>query len=99
MTKKIGDLYEEGRHFCLPWHDHEYLHGHRVLRGRTLVEIEGLPPLEMTPEDDTIVFEASSRHQITVVEDGTLFFNEHVSPSATPGRSGGVLLDSGEIAR
>ncbi len=98
-VKSFGDLYEADDGFRLEWHSHVHKHGHRVLRGRTLVECEGLAPFEMTAADTTIVFESNMRHQITVVENNTMFFNEQKVEPPPLGKAGGVLLNDGTVVR
>lgn len=62
----------------LPWHDHKHqkvTHGHCVVVGSTLLEIEGELPRTMQPKDMNVELAWDKRHQITALEDDTVFVN------------------------
>lgn len=80
----------------LPWHDHKHervTHGHFVLRGATLLEVEGQEPQVRTPDDPNIELAWDVKHQITALHDGTAFLNAKpaIAP-VDPAAHGGVML-------
>jgi hypothetical protein len=79
----MGAIYHCYKGFCVPWHNHSgnETHGHLVIAGRTQVEIKGQFPLIRTPEDPHIEFDKETDHQVTALEDGTVFI--HLGPAMT----------------
>lgn len=76
----------------IPWHDHKHQkfgHGHFVIRGKTLVEVEGEEPQTRTPEDPNIELDWERRHQVTALEDGTIF--SHRAKMEKPTNLNGAL--------
>lgn len=60
----------------VPWHDHRHQkigHGHFVIQGKTLVEVEGEEPQTRTAEQPNIELDWERRHRVTALEDGTIF--------------------------
>lgn len=67
----------------LGWHDHKiqgYGHGHYVIQGKTLYEEEGKEPRIITPKEGNIETSWKEKHQITALEDGTIFVNPMARP-------------------
>jgi quercetin dioxygenase-like cupin family protein len=103
-----ASVYEAAVGEGLTWHAHNQPHGHRVIRGRTRVEVEGQPAIEMTCTDDNKELPAGLRHQITAIEPDTVFVNimgmggvAGIAPGAPeqPPPNGGVLMADGTVVR
>jgi len=68
----------------IPWHKHSNMHGHVVLRGKTLIEIDNQPPFEMTRGMVNKELPSDIWHKITALEPDTLFLHISVTdPTAT----------------
>jgi len=70
-------VYEYKKGEFLPWHRHPNMHGHVIVRGRTLVEIDSEPSFEMIPGMANVELPANIWHKITALEDDTIFI--HIS--------------------
>jgi quercetin dioxygenase-like cupin family protein len=98
-----GALYEGNIGDGIPEHSHEQnSHGHLVIKGRTLLHVEGRPSFNMTPVDGNYEFPINKKHSVDIVEDGTAFL--HLSKQvgtttgcAVVGCDGGVMLHDGTI--
>jgi len=105
----IASVFEGAPGDGLPWHLHPTPHGHRVIRGRTRLEIKGEPTVEMTPADANRELPPDIEHQIMVLEPDTIFVNmaagsidQHPLPEPRPaGEAGeaGVLLVDGTVVK
>lgn len=99
----ISQVYAECRKGdLLPWHDHKHervTHGHFVISGSTLLEIEGQDPQTRTPGDPNIELAYDVKHQITALEDGTVFLNTKPAVSPPTAAHGGVMLVGGAVCR
>jgi hypothetical protein len=61
----------------LPWHGHgpDSTHGHKVIVGSTVCEIEGDKDIITTADAQNFELPVGKRHQITALENGTIFVN------------------------
>lgn len=67
----------------LPWHDHKHQgvgHGHKIIAGSTYLEQECLPPKICKAGEPNLELPFDVPHQITALEDGTIFSN--IAPSS-----------------
>lgn len=100
----IASIYVARAGEGLPWHDHKHQetpHGHLVVAGSTLLEIEGRDPEIRRPSQGNVELAWDVRHKITALEDGTIFCNlapaSPQSETSPPAKSGGVMLVDGTI--
>lgn len=70
-------IYEMNKDEFVPWHKHSNMHGHYVLRGRTRIEVDGLPDVEMDLTKPNLELPPNIWHKITALEDDTIFL--HIS--------------------
>jgi hypothetical protein len=75
---------------------HSLPHGHVVIRGRTRCEIEGRPTVERSAADGNLDMPANIKHQITALEDDTIYINI-MALTVSEARGGGVMLETGEV--
>lgn len=93
----VATIYQYDKGDVLSWHKHDVSHSHGVFAGRTLVEIEGEANKELASSEN-INLPANIPHQITALEDDTIFVNIiKFIVHKEEGKSGGVLLDDGTI--
>jgi quercetin dioxygenase-like cupin family protein len=75
LNSEMLSVYECEPGQGIPWHRHPYAHGHVVLQGKTLVEIEGEAPVEMVPQMKNMSMPENVWHKATALEEGTIFIH------------------------
>lgn len=94
----FATIYQYNKGDVLVWHKHSTEHSHGVFSGKTLIEIEGKDNTEVFISEN-INLPANIPHQITALEDNTIFVNiiKLVEGEDLSGKTGGILLDDGTI--
>lgn len=73
----VTSIYEMDAGENIPWHRHSNMHGHYVIRGLTLIEVDGQPNITMKPGMENIELPPNVWHRITALSMDTIFI--HIS--------------------
>jgi quercetin dioxygenase-like cupin family protein len=102
-----ADVWRMDRGDKIDRHKHDFMHSTGVVRGSTKITLfntlftnGGNESWTMTPDSRDYAFDPNVEHEIEALEDGTIIVNMSTTrprPPAVTAKSGGLMLDTGEI--